>query len=79
MPVVQVEHGPCVVQCHELSSLQTKTKIENPTSSEAQLLMWLLSTKNIHLAEIHSHIVQVFGEGCEEMVSVVQKRQYKFP
>jgi hypothetical protein len=53
--------------------------IENPTSSEAQSVMWLLSTKNVRLAEIHSQIVQVFDEGSEEMVSVVQKRHNKFP
>jgi len=41
--------------------------------------MWFLSTKNVRLAEIHSQIVQVFDEGCEEMVSVVQKRHNKFP
>jgi len=41
--------------------------------------MWLLSTKDFRLAEIHSQIAQVFYEGCEEMVSVVQKRHNKFP
>jgi hypothetical protein len=60
-------------------SLETNTKIENPTSSEAQSVMRFLSTKDVRLARIHSQIAQVVVEGCEEMVSVVQKRHNKFP
>jgi hypothetical protein len=54
---------------------------ENPTVCAVQSVIQFLNAKRFHLAEIHRQIVKVCGEGaieqrkCEEMVSVVQRRQ----
>jgi len=41
-----------------------QTKIANPTTYEVGSVMMMLSTNNVHLAEVHRHIDEVCGEGA---------------
>jgi hypothetical protein len=40
------------------------TKIKNPAACEVWMVIRFLSAKNVHPAEIHRRIVEVFGEGA---------------
>lgn len=41
-----------------------QTKIANPTTCEVGSVIIMLSTNTVHLAEIHRHIDEVYGEGA---------------
>jgi hypothetical protein len=40
------------------------TRIEYPAICEVQLVIRFLNAKNVRPAEIHRHIVEVYGEGA---------------
>jgi hypothetical protein len=40
------------------------TKIENSAACEVHSVIRLLSAKNVHPAEIHRQVVEVYGDGA---------------
>jgi len=62
--------------------LKINAKNEDPATCKVWSVIGFLNGRNVHLAEIHRQIVEVYGKGAmnegekhEEMVLVDQRRQ----